>query len=92
MASSAANKKLQMVAVLCLAFVMAAVAADVKHKCVPPNSDDWTCVTSLRRRTREKNQGRKLLFPDCCKQEQFGCACVLGNALREANLLDIQKP
>ncbi|CAL5035872.1 unnamed protein product [Urochloa decumbens] len=91
MTSSAANKKHQMAVMLCLALVVVAAVADVKPACQVPNNVT-ACVQQILD-FKEQNQG-KLLSPDCCKQltEQFGCACVLRNALKEANLLDIQKP
>lgn len=89
MATCAANKKLQLV--LCMALIVAAVAADVTPTCQVPNNVT-ACVEQIKD-FKEKNQG-KLFSPDCCKQltEQFGCGCVLRNALKNANLLDIQEP
>lgn len=88
MATCAANKKLQLV--LCMALIVAAVAADVKPTCQVPNSVT-ACVEQIK--DIKNNQG-KLFSPDCCKQltKQFGCGCALRTALIDANLFDIQKP
>nr|CAB3486413.1 unnamed protein product [Digitaria exilis] len=85
-----------MAAALCLALVVVGATAGeeaVKPMCQVPNNVT-ACVRHIQD-LKEKNQlGTKLLSPDCCRQltEQIGCACVLRNALKDANLLDIQEP
>jgi hypothetical protein len=95
--SAAANKTLCLAAVLCLALVVVAAAAattpgeEGKPMCqVPSNVTD--CVQQIKD-LNEKNQG-KLVSPDCCKElaKQIGCGCLLRNALKDANLLDLQEP
>nr|CAB3483905.1 unnamed protein product [Digitaria exilis] len=92
-----------MVAALCLALVVVVSAAAttaapagqeaVKPMCQVPNNVT-ACVRQIQDLKAKNQLGTKLLSPDCCRQltEQFGCACVLRNALKDANLLDIQEP
>lgn len=86
MATCAANKKLQLV--LCIALIVAAMAADVTSTCLP--TEVTACVNQIK--DIKNNQG-KLFSPDCCDQlaKQSGCGCALRTALIQANLLDPQE-
>lgn len=88
MATCAANKKLQLV--LCIALIVAAVAAAATPTCQAPN-DVTPCIDQLK--DFKKNQG-KVFSSDCCRKltEQFGCGCVIRDALKNAGLLDLQEP